>query len=69
MEIATMWSSTTKPFTKAIATLGLAAMVAAFVIGAITTSPALAQSAPYGAQKAQQHGCGTSFGSSCADSN
>jgi hypothetical protein len=65
MEIATMWSSTTKPFTKAI----VAAMVAAFVMGAITTSPALAQSAPYGAQKAQQHGCGTSFGSSCADSN
>jgi hypothetical protein len=69
MEIATMSSSTTKPFAKAITTLGLAAMVAAFSIGAIATSPALAHSAPYGAQKAQQHGCGTSFGPSCADSN
>jgi hypothetical protein len=69
MEIAAMSSPTTKPFTKAIATLGLAAMVAAFFVGAITTSSALAQSAPYGAQKAQQHGCGTSFGPTCADSN
>jgi len=65
-----MSSSTAKSFATAITTLGLAAVVAASSMGAITTSSALAQSAPYGAQKAQQqHGCGTSYGPNCADSN
>ena len=66
-----MSSSTAKSFAKAMATLGPAAVVAASFMGAITTSSALAQSAPYGAQKAQQqqHACGTSYGPYCADSN
>jgi hypothetical protein len=51
-------------------TLGLAVVLAASSMGAITVSSALAQSAPHGAQShQQQHGCGTSFGPSCADSN
>jgi hypothetical protein len=62
--------STTKSFTKAMTTLGLAVVLAASSMGAITVSSALAQSAPHGAQThQQQHGCGTSFGPYCADSN